>query len=302
MRNHHTPVLLDEVVGFVFENISKPKVFDATFGGGGYTTLFLEKGAEVFATDLDRTVYERYFLSHPKNSKLHTLYGNFADVVKDFENNFFHSIVADLGFSSNQLEESGRGFSYQKLNDLLDFRYDQRNGQGLLEKLSKVGSSDNLGKILFQYSGETMSRRIASQIFNDFKDKKLTHVKDLVKSIDKVISKELWHKRNGIYSRIWQALRIWVNDEFVNLELFLRRSLDKLVPGGLLIVVCFHSLEDKIVTKFMRSVSKPLEIDNFGNTIQSFELITKKAKTPSEQEVEENIRSRSATLRILKKL
>jgi 16S rRNA (cytosine1402-N4)-methyltransferase len=302
MKNHHIPVLLDEVAGFVFENKPQPKVFDGTFGGGGYTTLFLEKGAEVFATDLDKTVYDRYFLSNPKHLKLHTFHGNFADVIRDFKNSFFDSIVADLGFSSNQLEESGRGFSYQQLNDSLDFRYDLSRGKGLLEKLSKVGSSDNLGKILFQYSGETMSRRIAGQIFDDFRAKKLNTVEDLLKSIDQVISKELWHKRNGIYSRIWQALRIWVNDEFENLELFLSRSLDKLASGGLLIVVCFHSLEDKIVTKFMRTMSKPLEIDDFGNTITSFELITKKAKIPSEKEIEGNIRSRSATLRVLKKL
>jgi 16S rRNA (cytosine1402-N4)-methyltransferase len=302
MKNHHIPVLLDDVAGFVFENKTQPKVFDGTFGGGGYTTLFLENGAEVFATDLDKTVYDRYFLSHSKTPQLHTLYGNFADVIRDFEHGFFDSIIADLGYSSNQLEESGRGFSYQQLDDSLDLRYDQSRGNGLLEKLAKVGSADNLGKILFQFSGETMSRRIAGQIFDDIRAKKLSTVADLLKSIDKVISKELWHKRNGIYSRIWQALRIWVNNEFENLELFLNRSLDKLAPGGLLIVVCFHSLEDKIVTKFMRTVAKPLQIDDYGNTLSSFELITKKAKTPSEREVEDNIRSRSATLRVLKKL
>jgi 16S rRNA (cytosine1402-N4)-methyltransferase len=302
MKNHHIPVLLSEVSGFVFENSLVPVVFDGTFGGGGYSTLFLEKGAEVYTTDLDTSVYDRYFLSHSKTPHLHTYFGNFADVIQEFESGFFSSIVADLGYSSNQLEEGGRGFSYHQLNDFLDLRYDQSKGRGLLENLSKVGSNDNLGKILFQYSGETMSRRIAGQIFDDFRAKKLVVVADLITSIDKVISKELWHKRNGIYSRIWQALRIWVNDEFVNLELFLNRSIDKLAPNGQLIVVCFHSLEDKIVTKFMRNAAKPLEIDDFGNTIRSFELITKKAIVPTDAEVDENIRSRSATLRVLKKL
>jgi 16S rRNA (cytosine1402-N4)-methyltransferase len=302
MSNHHIPVLLDEVAGFVFENKPQPKVFDGTFGGGGYTTLFLEKGAKVYATDLDETVYDRYFLSHLKTPFLHTFHGNFADVIRDFDNNFFDSIVADLGYSSNQLEESGRGFSYQQLSDSLDLRYDQSKGKGLIEKLAQVGTADNLGKILFQFSGETMSRRIAGQIFDDFRAKKLVVVADLITSIDCVISKELWHKRNGIYSRIWQALRIWVNDEFENLELFLERSLDKLTPNGVLIVVCFHSLEDKIVTKFMRNIAKPIQIDDYGNTISSFEILTKKAIIPSVVEIEKNVRSRSATLRVLKKL
>jgi 16S rRNA (cytosine1402-N4)-methyltransferase len=317
--NQHIPVLVNKVLDFVddadLSNTSKLTVFDGTLGGGGYTKRLLQKGYQVVACDLDPEAIElaeRQFSNKIVKQQLTLVQDNFSNLVSTFPDNSFRAIIADLGFSSNQLENSHRGFSYLKPKDEFDLRFDKTKGKKAWEKICRVKTVDELKRIVYKYSGEQFSGRIAQNLFQDVRVRyrslknwqqesfKVT-VEEVVDSVERAIPQKFMNKRYSILSRFWQAMRIWVNNEFESLERFLVISCDKLEVGGRLIVVCFHSLEDKIVTHFMRETAKPVEIDEFGNKISNFKFLTKKAILPSEEEIQNNPRSRSALLRVLEK-
>jgi 16S rRNA (cytosine1402-N4)-methyltransferase len=300
--NTHIPVLINDIMSFI-DTGKQNTIFDGTFGGGGYTNIFLNHGHEVYACDLDQTTIDFFQDNNPSNTKLHLENDNFSSYISNFEDGFFDIITLDLGYSSNQLEYSNRGFSYQNVDEALDLRYDISTGVPVYQKIRKLSSADELGKILFRYSGESFSHRIAINLYAAIKatDKEF-FVCDAIRVVENSIPKKFLHKINSILSRVWQALRVWVNDEFVHLELFLTTSISKLKQNGVLMIVSFNSLEDKMVTKYMRQMSQKKIIDDFGNTQQDYILITKKAVLPSNDEIDTNRRSRSAMLRVLKKL
>jgi 16S rRNA (cytosine1402-N4)-methyltransferase len=288
----HISVLLEPILEYI-----KPqdKVFDGTFGGGGYTKAFLQKNCICWASDLDETAIDRF----DNSQNLVTFFNaSFDEAIQTFEDNFLDVAVVDLGYSSNQLDFSERGFSYQKLDETLDLRYNQNQNIPCFEKIRKLKNVEDLSKILYNYSGEEFSSRIAKALWG----KNHTTVGEFVETIISIIPAKFQKKKNSILSRVWQSLRIWTNSEFEALENFLQISVTKIKVGGLLMVVDFHSLEDKIVTKFMRNLAKPVDIDDFGNKQKKYEFITPKGILPTTLEIENNIRSRSATLRILRKL
>jgi 16S rRNA (cytosine1402-N4)-methyltransferase len=300
-QNLHIPVLLEPILEFLPS--SKLKIFDGTFGGGGYTKSFLERGNAVWASDWDVSVVEKFASLDPKLTLVNS---SFADYINTFEDGFFDVIVLDLGFSSNQLEYSGRGFSYQKDDEELDLRYNEDTGKPAWEKLFRLKDNAEFVKVLFNYSGEKLSKRIADIVFDDILENRnmarpLT-VGEFKNWVVAAIPAKFKKHTNGILSRVWQALRIWVNNEFDQIERFLPVACDKLKPGGRLMIVTFHSLEDKIVTKFMRTVARPIEIDTFGNKAQAFKILTPKMIEPSEAEVLANSRSRSSGLRVMQKV
>ena len=288
----HISVLLEPILKYIKPN---DKVFDGTFGGGGYTRAFLDKNCVCFASDLDQTAIDRFDNS---SNKITFFNLSFDEAIESFEDNFLDVAVVDLGYSSNQLDFSERGFSYQKSDEVLDLRYNQDVGMACFEKIRKLKTVEELSRILYNYSGEEFSSRIAKALWG----KNHTKVGEFVETIVSVIPAKFQKKKNSILSRIWQSLRIWTNREFEALENFLAISVAKIKVGGLLMVVDFHSLEDKIVTKFMRNLAKPVETDDFGNKQKKFEFLTPKGILPTALEIENNIRSRSATLRILKRL
>jgi len=300
LENLHIPVLLEPILEFLPG--TNLKIFDGTFGGGGYTKAFLERGNSVWASDWDASVVEKFASIDPKLTLINS---SFADYIATFENGFFDVIVLDLGFSSNQLEFSGRGFSYQKDDEELDLRYNEGTGKPAWEKLFRLKDNAEFVKVLFNYSGEKLSKRIADIVFDDILENRnmaspLT-VGEFKNWVVAAIPAKFKKHTNGILSRVWQALRIWVNNEFDQIERFLPVACDKLKPGGQLMIVTFHSLEDKIVTKFMRTLARPVEIDTFGNKAQAFKILTPKMIEPSEAEVLANSRSRSSGLRVLVK-
>jgi 16S rRNA (cytosine1402-N4)-methyltransferase len=307
MQNTHTPVLISKIL----EYTQTPGLLaDLTFGGGGYTKNFLAQGHKVLACDKDKQAFEygkKSFSAQIETAQLKLFHQSFETFIINQKPQSFDYIVADLGFSSNQLEHSNRGFSYLKPNEDLDLRYNTDEGSPTWKAILKLEPKD-LGKKLFRSSGETLSARIANKIWEANQqrkrdeDKPLIQVKEFLEVIDQAIPKKLYHKRYGIYSRIWQGFRIMNNREFEVLEEMLSESLSRLKPGGKLIIVCFHSLEDKMVTKFMRQAAIPVDIDDYGNKETYYSLLTKKAVTPDESEITENPRSRSATLRLLEKL
>jgi len=329
LPNCHIPVMLPQVLDFLpSQREVKGNVFDGTFGGGGYSQQFLKQGWLVFACDLDWQAIEDFWKRNPelkeggvdngkqdnnsqvpssalsrKGNQLHLKQSNFADYIQTFEDNFFAGIVLDLGFSSNQLETGGRGFSHRQPEEVLDLRYAATGGQPAWRKIQNLGSAFELQKVLYTYSGESCSRQIAQGLWN-YAQTKLgpLSVGEAVSAISNILPASQQTRLRAILSRVWQALRIWVNDEFASLKKFLPIAAAKLAPGGRLIIVSFHSLEDKIVTKFMRSLARPQNIDDFGNKRQAYKLLTPKGVLPDEAQVESNPRSRSAVLRVLERV
>ncbi|MBC7406401.1 MAG: 16S rRNA (cytosine(1402)-N(4))-methyltransferase [Candidatus Parcubacteria bacterium] len=314
------------------------QVFDGTLGGGGYTIAIIalfqkyKQNYQLYACDLDSVAIDRvglrlqeelgfckktkdipgFITKHQLDFGLKSklvqevclIQGNFADVVNQFLDGSMDYLILDLGFSSNQLELDHRGLSYLQESDSLDLRYDQDSRvEPLWLKLKHIKGHQELTKVLFNSSGEKLSPRIAGRIIEARgRGTTLETVADLVAVVTDSIPKIMYKNRYGILSRVWQALRIWVNGEFEALEAFLPISQDKLVVGGRLAIVSFHSLEDKIVAKNFRLVSQGQEIDDYGNKEFDFKHLTARALLPLEAEIEANARSRSATMRTLERV
>jgi 16S rRNA (cytosine1402-N4)-methyltransferase len=309
-NNFHVPVLINSLVEFL--NLPEKQnfwVFDGTLGGGGYTSKFLDLGMKVTACDLDQKAIEFFQKTNQQEegNKLELKHGNFAQIIDEFDPNSLDLAVLDLGYSSNQLEDSGRGFSYLKYDQILDLRYDTSQGALCVEKIYALPSVNRLWGIIYRYSGEKFAKPLARGLF-DFihrrsKEDILTiTVGEVVEVLENNIPSREKHRKNSILSRVWQSLRIWTNNEFASLEEFLDTVPAKLKQGGFLAIICFHSLEDKIVTQRMRELSKPFETDSYGNKSLNYKLLTPKPITPGEKEIQDNKRSRSATLRVLQKL
>jgi 16S rRNA (cytosine1402-N4)-methyltransferase len=298
-QNVHIPVLLDSVIEYLPAG-KNLQIFDGTFGGGGYSAAFLQQNHRVYATDLDAEAFKRGFDLAKVNLNFSIEHTAFDTGLYNFEDSFFDAIVADLGFSSNQLDHSHRGFSYQQVDDVFDLRYNLESGKPAWQLILELKQPNDLGHIIYRNSGERLSMKMGGLIQQAMTDRML--VSSIVEIIDSNLAPQDKKHKNKILSRIWQAIRIWVNDEFTILDNFLEHSLIKLKAGGRLIIVDFHSLEDKRVTKFMRAKAKPIELDDYGNKRQDFRILTKKAVGPSESEILVNPRSRSGLLRVLEKV
>lgn len=326
--NAHIPVLLDEIEQYWimdgFKNIrygekhndttnTKINFFDGTFGGGGYSKRLLEYAQStgklsqlnLIVADLDKNAIENLdpiFKTAEFKDKISFLNDNFCDAIKSFPDNFFSGIVLDLGFSSNQLEIGNIGLSYLQEDQNLDLRYDLNSGKPAWEILQGIKNEKDIVNIIYRGSGESFSSKIGKKLFLFLQKNPVpittTQLKELISS---VIPVKFQHKKNSIFSRVWQSLRIWVNRELEILEQFMDIAGEKLAPGGVLTIVTFHSLEDKIVAGKMRKLCRPVEIDDFGNKNQCFEIITKKPVKPSSKEILINNRSRSSLLRSIAK-
>lgn len=309
MDNVHKPVMLNEVLEYL--TVQKNKWYlDCNLGGGGHTKAILQKGGKVVGIDLDKESIK--FVANKYNLPLRDVGGslqafsnnliliqaNFADLNKIIENlpknpnnpkiPNFSGILFDLGLSSNQLEDPNRGFSFNK-----DAPLDMRMGDAFLVKaadLLNALSEKELTELFFKLGEEPFSRRVAKQIVEFRKQKKIETTYELVNIILKVI-----HKKPGQIhpaTRIFQALRIAVNDELNNLRLALPQTLGLLRPGGRLVVISFHSLEDRIVKNFIRD----------SETKNQIKSLLKKPLTPTEDEINLNPRSRSAKIRVAEKI
>lgn len=276
----HTSVLLKESIEAL--NLSSGKVFlDGTFGGGGHSRevrRICGDSVQIIGLDRDPRVKE----SNP-NFDIHTT--SFADIDKlDVHPD---AILLDLGISSDQLETSGRGFTFRQ-DEPLDMRM---SGEGI-SAADILNSFDEsaIELILRGFGEEKYSYRIAKNIVRVRELKPFKTTFDLVEAVESVVPKNFKHRIHPA-TRTFQALRIAVNDELTHLEKGLKNCFKALRPHGRLAVVSFHSLEDRLVKIFMRDKAK----EEVGG------LITRKPITPTDEEVIENPRSRSAKLRILEK-
>lgn len=244
----HTPVLLKEVI--VHLNIKNGAMYiDATFGEGGYSLEILKKRGKVLGIDLDENqIKDERLKIEDKNLIL--VQGNFGDIEKIAkEHQFFpvDGIVFDLGLSMRQLSESGRGLSFKKENEPLDMRLDS-NEEKTAEFYINTLSEQQLYDLFAKNSEEINSRPIAVSIVQRRAIRKIKTVGDLVRVIDKAVGE----RDTGALRRIFQALRIEVNHEFENLKKGLNGAVNSIKKDGRIAVVTFHSLEDRIVKRFVK--------------------------------------------------
>ncbi|MEI8320873.1 MAG: 16S rRNA (cytosine(1402)-N(4))-methyltransferase RsmH [Alphaproteobacteria bacterium] len=300
----HKPVLLNEVLA-VLDPVAGKTYVDGTFGAGGYTKAILEKSpCIVYGIDRDPDAVDRAQALRKTYPRFHIIEGNFADMdhlMSETVHPKVDGVVLDLGVSSPQLDQADRGFSFQK-DGPLDMRM-EKSGVTAAQVVNTY-SEERLAHIIWSYGDEKKSKQIAKRIVNDRVKTPFTSTLQLAK----VIHETLGHKdprKIDPATKTFQALRIFVNEEMGSLKKGLRAAEKILNPGGHLIVVSFHSLEDREVKTFLQTrsgkKSNPSRYDPRPNTPDSlpstFQLIDKKSMAPSMKEVRDNPRSRSAKLR-----
>ncbi len=294
----HIPVMLNEVLTYLADDSMQNKlVVDCTFGAGGYSKAFLERGANVIALDRDKTALQ-------KGKALQTQFGNKLTLINtsfgrlnELEIEAPDVIVLDIGVSSMQIDQADRGFSFQK-----DGPLDMRMG-GTTKTAADVVNTytiEALTQIFKYYGEESHAKKIAIMIDKCRQQKPFSHTLELSNAIEAILPKRHFQKIHPA-TRVFQALRIYINDELAELNNVLRAAENILPKGGKIGVVTFHSLEDKIVKKFLVHRSQAKAVSRYMPQIQnycpSFLLPHKKAIMPSEAECLENKRARSAKFR-----
>jgi 16S rRNA (cytosine1402-N4)-methyltransferase len=296
---YHVPALLDESIRGL--NIRPDGIYvDVTFGGGGHSMEILKRlrKGKLIAFDQDEDASQNV----PDDKRLIFLNQNFRFLKNNLRFNGISSIdglIADLGVSFHQFDEPDRGFTFRQ-DVPLDMRMNKKGpvtAASLLKTLDEV----SLAKIMYDFGELVNSRRIAREIVIARAVKPLTTVNDMINAIGKLAPPRQEHK---FYARVFQALRIAVNHEIDYLREMLEQALDVLKKDGRLVVITYHSLEDRIVKNFMKTGNFEGEEkkDFYGNLITPFRIINKKGTVPEEIEIEDNKRARSARLRIAEKI
>ena len=297
MESIHRTVLLNESIEGL--NLSKNSVVvDATFGGGGHSLEICKryKGIKIIALDQDKGAWDRAkskFVGLDCDiTFINTNFRDLQEALKDFETDI-DAIIFDLGLSSDQLDNSGRGFSFQKDEPLL-MTMKEHPTQEDLRAIDIVNdwSEESLANIIYGYGEERFSRKIAKAIVDARQKKEIKTTFDLVEIIKEAIPNKYRKGKIHFATKTFQALRIAVNDELESARTGLERGFNVLKDVGRMSVISFHSLEDRIVKKFYKEKEKSEEAI----------LINKKVILPSDEEVKSNKRSRSAKLRILEKI
>ena len=296
----HFPVMLPEVMAAVSPQDGQT-IIDCTFGGGSYSRAFLNAAkCNVIGLDRDISAINRgNEIAKEYDGRLKLIHTPFSQ-LGDLGFAEIDAIVMDIGVSSFQIDQAERGFSFSK-DGPLDMR--MGDGESAAEVLASRTEAE-LSKIFWEYGEEKNARRIARAIVNDRASNPFETTLQLAGLCERVYG----HKKEKIHpaTRVFQALRIYVNDELGELEKALIASEKILKKNGRLVVVSFHSLEDRIVKNFLIARSKAPSVSRFApvhiDFNPSFELITKKAQTASEKELLINPRSRSAKLRAALKL
>jgi 16S rRNA (cytosine1402-N4)-methyltransferase len=301
----HRSVLLRETVAAL--QPAAGKIFlDGTVGGGGHSLALLEAGASVIACDQDpQALEEASKRLAGYSNRVRFVESNFADVadwLPEVGAKELDGILLDLGVSSHQIDTPSRGFSFLG-NGPLDMRmgsHIQRTAADLVNQ----SSQEELARIFYEFGEEPAGRRLAAHLVQVRGRSPILTTSDLVKAVESVIPKR--GPRHPA-TRVFQALRIAVNDELVVLERALRRLNVRVKSGGRMAVIAFHSLEDRIVKHFFREISRewidrPEWPEPQRNPAYAFRLITARPIEPSEEEVRQNSRARSAKLRVIERI
>ncbi len=291
----HEPVMTGEVVGFLLPQ--RGGVFvDCTVGAGGHARALLEAGADrIVAFDRDAGALDvsrkRLDAWADRVQLVHADYRALADVLDERGVGLVDGILADLGVSSMQIESSGRGFSFQR-DEPLDMRMDPSGGPTAAELIGRA-SEQELARVIFQYGEERYSRRIARAIVQARTSGPIATTGQLAAIVRRAGPPTGW-RRIDPATRTFQAIRIWVNRELDDLDRFLHAACRRLRGGARIVVITFHSLEDRIVKHALRSIEQRGEI--------GIRVLTKKPVRPGENELVRNPRARSAKLRAAERL
>lgn len=295
----HKTVLLHESIDALDLKVGGVTV-DCTLGAGGHTEEICNrfgKDVKVIGLDLDQDAIDRSEKRLEEkncNTSFHlSNFRNFDNVLTELGLEKVDGFLLDLGFSSYQIEDSGRGFSFKRDEPLsMTLKRDVTENDFTAEMIVNSWSEESIANILYGYGNERFSRRIAREIVESREKMPIRTTTDLVEIIERSVP--FFYKKGKTHpaTKSFQALRIAVNDELGALEEFLEKGFEHLNPEGRMAVISFHSLEDRIVKNFFKKKKEEGEA----------EIITKKPIVPSDEELKENPRSRSAKLRTLKKI
>jgi len=305
MSEYHTPVLLDESLSALVANPSGTYI-DATFGGGGHTAGILSRlssGGKVIAFDRDADA----IANKAEDSRLTLVHANFRfvhnflmessmeegkDVEALLRDAKADGILADLGVSSHQFDTPERGFSF-RFDAPLDMRMDNETGATAADIVNGY-EQDKLAKVLRLYGEVENAGRVAALLVNA---RPMATTGQLNAALESIAPKDAAHK---FLPKVYQALRIEVNQEMRALEKFLEEATASLKAGGRLVIITYHSLEDRMVKNFMRTgnVEGRLDKDIYGNVATPLETVGRKPVTPTSEEVARNPRARSAKMRV----
>lgn len=296
----HIPVLLEPSVEFLITD-SEGIYIDATLGGGGHSKHILEKLSEkgtLIGVDQDDEALEAATRNIGEDSRFQTVKGNFGyltTIIPPEYHGKIAGILFDFGVSTHQIKEPERGFSFQN-DGPLDMRMSQLTGISAYDVVNNY-EYEKLRDLIFHYGEERLSRQIAKEIINR---RPLETTLELREAIESVL-----YGRHIIKSvaRVFQAIRMEVNRELDVLKDGLTAALEILKPGGRIIAISYHSLEDRLVKNFFRSgnFEGTIEKDFFGNPLTPIEIITRQIITPSDDEIKNNRAARSAKLRVAEK-
>ena len=304
---HHNPVLLDRSLEFLITE-TNGIYFDGTLGFGGHSSGILNRlGPDglLISTDVDQDAFSfsKKKFSEEKRIKIYNLNFSQIDIIAKIESiPFFNGIFVDLGVSSFQLDNAESGFSYRS-NAQLDLRMDKSKVINAADVVNSY-SEEDLANIIFQNGEEKNSRKIAKVICEARREKKIQTTLEL-SNIITAITPQRFHTKT--LSRVFQALRIYVNDELNTLKLFLKKSIELLKPEGRIVILSYHSLEDRIVKEAFKyetldCICPPGSPICVCDKIPRLKIITKKPVVPDTLEIENNFRSRSAKLRAAEKI
>ncbi|HYP50266.1 MAG TPA: 16S rRNA (cytosine(1402)-N(4))-methyltransferase RsmH, partial [Pyrinomonadaceae bacterium] len=282
---------------------------DATLGMGGHTEAILNASAEtkVIAFDRDREAIEKASERLKDfGERFRAVYADFRQIKQFVEAETTNGVLADLGVSSWQLDSVERGFSF-RADALLDMRMNAGSDEPTAADLLETLSEEEIADIIYQYGEERFSRRIARRIVEKReRGEKIETTAQLAETVERAIPRSKQEKIHPA-TRTFQALRIAVNRELENLDEFIADAIDVLKPDGRLAVISFHSLEDRIVKQTFRRLSGRCEcpprlpVCQCG-AVRRIEILTNRPVTAEEKEIESNPRSRSAKLRVCRKL
>ena len=301
MSEYHIPVLLDESVSALIDSTSGTYA-DATFGGGGHSREILSRlsqNGRLIAFDRDSDA----IANRPDDSRLTLIRSDFRwihnHVIHQGYKDGIDGVLADLGVSSHQFDTAERGFSF-RYEAPLDMRMNQEAEFNAADIVNTYEQAD-LEKILRLYGEVDNSRRIAQMICKAREISKIETTGDLGKAIESALPKFAEHK---FLAKVYQALRIEVNQEMKSLEKFLSGAAKSLRPGGKLVVITYHSLEDRMVKNFIKAgnIEGEVEKDFYGNSSAPLKAVNRKPILPQETEIASNTRARSAKLRLAETL
>lgn len=299
---YHIPVLLKESVDGM--NLRTNSVcVDVTFGGGGHSREILSRIGEeghLYAFDQD----EDAIANVKPDSRFTFVRSNFRflkNFMRYYDVEGVDAILADLGVSSHHFDDEERGFSFRFEDGDLDMRMNQQSKKTAAYILNNY-TEEKLADIFYLYGELKQSRRIASAIVKRRKESSYKQTSDLLETLTSFVGRG--EKEKKILAQAFQALRIEVNEEMETLKEMLEQALDVLKVGGRIVVITYHSLEDRLVKNFFKTgnFEGKIEQDFFGNFETPFRLVNNKVIVPSRDEEERNPRSRSAKLRIVEKI